>query len=211
MAPKLSKKPQHPEKSTLSRVGQHHPNGADQKRLGYVHTLLQLATPEMKRVARKLNRVGPHAHARILDALATTGSFMSAPRLQQPRVYTKEVLERAWETLKHDHEWQAAHEYFGKLKNLGIVPATSDQQRFMAAFKEHVSRKGHQLCTKYQGTVFYLSVEDVATRAAHAKNMCAMFESLMKKPNQLGKLLNGWIWADEVTLEETPHPKGARS
>jgi hypothetical protein len=209
VAAAVKKKVEKQKNRPVGQLQQHHSNTADQQRLDYLIALMKVASAQAKRAARKSVGAGPHMHARIQKALEETGGFTSAPRLQKRRVYDEAMLEDAWELFINEHEWLSAQDTFKKFQEREIVPQGSNQKRFLAAFRQHVQNKGLQLHTQYRGTVFYTSPDDAGHRAAFAASMLAHLRSMKGRFAKWDKVLNGFIWSDEVTLEEATHPKGA--
>jgi hypothetical protein len=69
----------------------------------------------------------------------------------------------------------------------------------MEHLRLHVEAKGHKLIVNSTKTIFYITINDVVQRVQYAQHM---MDILKTQP------LDMIIFADETTLEESPHPKG---
>lgn len=173
-------------------------NTSELARTQYVLAFLQLADSGR---AQRAAGVGRMVHQRSVDLLAETGSLSDRPRSGRPMVYTDSQMEYAYDVL--------CNQEYGKLtgtallKQLiedGEIHTTANPDRFLKHLREFIESKGQRLITNSTQTTFFLAVKDVATRLKYAKGMV---RDLAHRP--IGSI----TFEDEVTLEQSPHPKGS--
>lgn len=173
-------------------------NNNERKRAQYLLTLLQTGN-ESK--ARKTSGLTRKAHQRILDMMAKRGSFMDAPRSGRPAVYQEATLEGAQDFLiTFDKGYLTGTQLHQLLVEKGMIHSSANVNVFMRHLRKHVESQGQKLIANSVKTTFFISNSDAADRVAYARTMMEQLRS--------SKSLEQFIFVDETTLEESPHPKG---
>ena len=168
------------------------------KRAKYLLVLLQTLSPAE---ARKASCLSAKAHNRLIKMFMEKGDAYDSPRSGRPQVYTPVIMEVAYEVLTGaDSGPLTGRKLKARLVAEGVLHETSDEKRFMEHLREYITSQGRRLITNSMQTTFYITRTDVVDRLNYASVMMG----LLANPEVLRSL----IYVDEVTLEESPHPKG---
>jgi transposase len=119
--------------------------------------------------------------------------LMKAPK----RKFTKEVMDEAMRLLKKRHMLTTSY-LFELMKEEGHLKAGDSQKGFIAALHRHVKSMGLKMFTQSTKSLHWISEKDKQIRLAYCYSM---LEELKKG------ILERMIFSDEVTMEESPHPK----
>ena len=157
-----------------------------------------LAEGKSRAVARLKVRISKKTAARIPQLLRETGGFGDRPMHQPARVFTEEVLGKAVHELIHAKEALNGQQLFNVLCTMGVLQSSNSKPQFLNKLTAYVKNQGHRLIKNCRKQVFFLSAQDQPNRVKYAKSMLELLKSIP---------LKALIFADEVTLEECPHPK----
>jgi hypothetical protein len=150
--------------------------------------------------ACKASGLSPHAHQRIINMLSERGHTFEHERSGRPQVYTDIQMEAAYEALTQQEE--APLTGVALLKKLiadGEIHTTATAKRFLEHLRAYIQSQGQRLITNSSKTTFFISIKDVADRQRYAHTMQAELQS---------RPLESIVFADEVIVEESAHPKG---
>ena len=151
--------------------------------------------------AGRVSGLSANAYSRILDIMCRNGHLGDSDRSGRPPVYNDAMMEVAFHRVANDTTGKMTGKSLVKdLKHEGHLHLTADVRRFLQHFKLYVKMRGHTLLTNYRKTTFYLSPRDITLRLAFSNKQLELLS--------LGYLPN-FVFEDEVTVEESPHPKGA--
>lgn len=166
-------------------------------RARYVLAFLQTSN---KVYAASASGLSCHAHKRIIKGLAQNGHLGESARSGRPPLYTEDQLEAAYELL--------ANQKYGKLTCVDLLRqlkadekmhATAEPKRFLKHLHAFILKKGHRLITNCTKTTFFISDHDAMARVEYAKWWLTQLTTVP---------LSCLVFVDEITLEESPHPKG---
>jgi hypothetical protein len=90
-------------------------------------------------------------------------------------------------------------ELLHQLVREGEVSESTYTCNFSRRLREYVKKQGHFMSTSDTGSVFFLQVADRAKRVAFAKSVLSEVKDGVPAT---------WVFVDETTFEEFPHPKG---
>ena len=90
-------------------------------------------------------------------------------------------------------------ELLKQLHEEGLVHETAEPKRFLQHLTAHIRSKGQKLITNCTKTTFFLSEADARARVLYSKEWLERLNTMS---------LENVVFADEVCLEESPHPKG---
>ena len=167
------------------------------KRARYVLAFLQTGNKQLALRAAKLSH---HAHDMIVRMMAKNGHFADDERSGRPCLYTETEMEAAYNALvKQKYGRLNGVELLRQLKEEGLVHPTAEPQRFLQHLTTHIKAKGHRLITNCSKTTFFISEADAHARVVYSEGWLLRLEKIT---------LERVVFADEVTLEESPHPKG---
>jgi hypothetical protein len=167
------------------------------KRARYVLAFLQTGSMEIARRAAKLS---PHAHWKIIRMIAENGHYADSERSGRPCLYTEAEMEAAYNALvKQKYGKLNGVELLKQLREEGLVHETAEPKRFLQHLTSHIRSKGQKLITNCTKTTFFLSEADARARLLYSKEWLERLNTM-----SLGNV----VFADEVCLEESPHPKG---
>jgi len=167
------------------------------KRATYILTFLRTRS---EAEACKASGLSIKAHARIIRMFAARGDAYDGERPGRPVVYTDAIMEAAYETLiDKDSGLLTGHQLKKMLVDEGLLGPTSDDKVFMQHLRQYIMSQGHRLITNSVKTTFFLKLSDVVDRYKYGNEMMEVL-----KTRELASL----VFVDEVTLEESPHPKG---
>jgi hypothetical protein len=166
-------------------------------RARYVLAFLQTSNRVYAATASGLSR---HAHERIIKGLAQNGHLGENERSGRPPLYTEDNLEAAYQLLSNQKYGKLTGvDLLRQLKANGKMHATAEPKRFMQHLGAFILKKGHRLITNCTKTTFFISDHDAQARVEYAKWWLAKLDTVP---------LTCLVFVDEITLEESPHPKG---
>jgi hypothetical protein len=110
-------------------------------------------------------------------------------------------MEAAKEVLVEGQQAYTTKSLVAKLIQDGKLGPPVNPQKFLAAFRRYLQRKGTPLTVNSTGTKFLLTEGDKKLRIKFAQQML----TLLKMHSKDGVLK--CVFVDETTLEESPHPK----
>lgn len=174
-------------------------NGTKSKlaRARYILAFMQTSD---KAYSCRMSGLSGNAHQRIIESLYKNGSLEDSQRSGRPLTYSDTVLEKAYMRVATDDTSKLTGKGLAvELKEQGILHPSADVRRFICHLKLYIKKKGYKLISNYRRTTFHLSMSDKVIRLAHARHMLQILDK---------GLLSNLIFSDEVTLEESPHPKG---
>jgi len=126
-------------------------------------------------------------------------SLRHLPIPGRPPRYTDQLLDWATDELVADvTTLHTPSSFTNRLIAIGVLQAPVKVQAFISAWRSRLAEKGYKLVTGSTGTKFFIASSDLPLRVQYANDMLR----LLKETN-----LMDWIFVDETTLEECPHPK----
>jgi len=150
--------------------------------------------------ANRVSGLSNNAFQRILDILCRNGHLGDSDRSGRPPVYNEGSMEVAFDRIAEDTTGKMTGKSLVKdLKHEGKLHQSADVRRFLQHLRAYVKERGHTLLTNYRKTTFYLSPRDITQRLAFSKKQLELISQ---------GYLDNFVFEDEVTLEESPHPKG---
>lgn len=174
------------------------PTESLKKRVQYVITFMQTGS---KAKALKASGLGRNAHERIIKLLVNNCSLEDSPRTGAGKRYTEGILQQCLTVLIEDTTGLMTGVLLHSmcLAN-GVLWKGSDIKHFLLSLKAYVHKLGHKLNTRSESSTFFLASSDFKLRVDFAKE-------LIEDSNN-PDCLRYWIFVDETTVEESPHPKG---
>lgn len=155
-----------------------------------------------KAYACRVSGLSHHAYERILRMLCRNGHLEDSDRSGRPHVYTEAMMEAAYVKVVNDNTLKLTGTSLVKLlKREGQLHLQADVRWFIRKLTAHIKKKGQKLITNYTRTTFFLTKRDEDLRLTHAHAMLKLLDA---------GYLNNIVFEDEVTLEESPHPKGVK-
>jgi len=165
-----------------------------------VFVLIMLETQCVSK-ASKESGLPKKALGRIINMFREKGHVLDSTRSGRPLSYTTAKMEEAYSILvKNEDGFLNGKQLQQKLVHEGVLHPTSDVAVFLKRLREYISSQGHRLITNSVKTTFFISLTDKAERLKYANDM---LEQLKKE-----RSLESLIFVDEVTYEQSPHPKG---
>lgn len=163
------------------------------------YLLLRLDNKTDKVAKKKLGIKGKQFSERLKAALNRDCTLSDAHRSGRPRVYTSEVLDWALDWFQQN-AWRMLKmaTFVAELKEVGILPSSAKAAGFSPAFHAHCARLGLHLKWGQQSLTFALSHQHEIWRYS----WCLAMENAFVEP-----ALWGFTFCDEITIEETGHPK----
>ena len=173
-------------------------NSEELKRAKYILAFLQMGSASEARRASGLSR---NAHDRIVKMFSQRGHAFDKERPGRPHVYTDAIMEAAYEKLTDSESGLlSGRQLKTLLVNEGVISEASSHAPFMKRLRAYIMGQGHRLITNSVKTTFFITLTDVVDRLKYCRKMSALLED--------SGALHGITFVDEVTLEESPHPKG---
>ena len=127
------------------------------------------------------------------------GTVHDRPMQRSRHLYTKQVMEKAWDLLGSSDRVYTVSQLFDEVQQSCLGVGTGCVKRFREALREFVEGKGYHINMASTTTTFYLSPQDKIERLAYANSM---LQRLKRVP------LRSIIFCDETSVEELSHPKG---
>ena len=173
--------------------------GTEKERRRAIFVLIFLQTGSESK-ARRESGLSEKALGRIIASLAEHGDIREGQRPGRPLIYTKQVMEAAYTALV---EWEEGYptgpDLMQKLVDKGALDRCVNDDLLLYHLKRHVNKMGHILIVNSTKTVFFLTAPDVMGRVRFANMMIAKLH---------GQGPDCFVFVDETTYEESPHPKG---
>ena len=145
-----------------------------------------------------------HSHnygTRLAKHLLKYGTFAEAPHHKAPTKFTDEVMAAALQHLVDSAESAyTTTELVRELEQAGRLAAPTDNHNFLVRFKEYVARQDLTLMVGDTSTIFRITEESALER-------CNVAQALLELA-PTGAELQQFVFVDETTFEESPHPKG---
>lgn len=142
------------------------------------------------------------AARRISQLVKETGDVNDRPRSGRPRTYDAELLDKATDVfMQHDGVLCTETEFTALLQQRQILHRPYKVAAFIRRWRQHLKSQGHTLRTRYTGTVFLICKEDQPKRVAFATELLQLLKE---------RGINSFVFVDETTLEQSPHPKSGR-
>jgi hypothetical protein len=91
-------------------------------------------------------------------------------------------------------------EFVAFLEEQQILQPPTDCSRFIEALKAYVKDQGCTLITRDTSTTFTIKEQTAEERVTVSNQLLQLMASTMP--------LENWIFEDETSIEESPHPKG---
>lgn len=144
---------------------------------------------------------GKNYHSQVLKHLKKHGSLAEAEHHRAPTKYTDAVLAEAMQELIDNQDTPMnAPEFVQFLEEKQILKAPTDCYRFTSALVAYVESQGCTLLTHDTATTFAIKEQSAEERVTVSKELLCLMDSSVP--------LENWIFEDETTIEESPHPKG---
>lgn len=173
--------------------------GTQQERQRAIWVLVFLQTGSVSK-AGKTSGLKGKAHKRIIQMFKDRGSILEHARSGRPVKYTPTLMETAYDILISNEDKRFTGTQLKRLMiEEGLIDSKSDIGVFMQHLRQYVQSQGHRLITNSTKTTFFLSVGDLTQRLSFAYKL---------KAQALRQTMDMFIFVDETTLEEGPHPKG---
>mmetsp|Transcript_27898 Transcript_27898/g.82720 ORF Transcript_27898/g.82720 Transcript_27898/m.82720 type:complete len:209 (-) Transcript_27898:72-698(-) len=153
--------------------------------------------------ALKLSGLSRTAFFQALKRFYQSGDISTRTRKSERSVYTYEVLKLAYDLLHDSTSLLDFKDLYGLLQGHGQLLEEGTLERFREAFKHFCHEEGTPLTVGSTSTVFYLAKSDWHIRLQYSKSVLQLLDSPGSSVD-----LRHFIFVDEVTLEEVPHPKG---
>lgn len=171
-----------------------------QQRALYAAKCLEQITPEMNKKALKSIKSKDQGLKRKTIACLRQHSMVYPPRKRcKPVKYTDDVLQAAYDILADPPEGlYTGPSLLQRLLQDQVLSPPADTDSLLQHLKRFCEAKGHRLYTTYTGTIFLITP---ATKQQRVRWCHSMQEHLQAFP------LQDWIFEDETTIEEQPHPK----
>ena len=139
--------------------------------------------------------------ARVTQHLKQYGTFAEVGHHKGPTKFTSEVMAAAQQKLVDSADVSlTTGDLVQLLEQDGLLAAPTDRHNFLVRFKEHLAAEGLTLQVGSTSTIFRITEESALERYSVAYSL------LQLVPNDAA--LQDFIFEDETTFEESPHPKG---
>lgn len=147
-----------------------------------------------------------HSHnypPRVLKHLEQHGTFAEVQHHRAPVKFTSDVMAAAQQKLlDRADEPLTTGDLVQLLEHDGMLTPPTDHHNFLVHFKEHLAGQDLTLQVGATDMIFRITEESAAER-------CSVCDTLLKlAPTDAA--LEQFIFVDETTFEESPHPKGKR-
>jgi hypothetical protein len=176
------------------------PDMTQQEKDRLLHTILVLDGTTPAAAAVQLG----HSHnynTRLVEHLKKHGTFAEAPHSRGPTKFTDEVMAAAQQHLVDSADSAlTTTDLVRALEQAGWLTAPTDNHNFLVHFKEYEAAQGLTLQVGETSTIFRITEESANERESEARKL------LQLAPTDAA--LQDFIFVDETTFEESPHPKG---
>lgn len=143
----------------------------------------------------------PHALQRLGKLVLETGGLADRPRSGRKRKYTADHCAAAQQELVTSPQpYTSTAKLVGKLSSNGELPARAKPRPFVRRFKQHLATQHLKLVHGQRSRPFALNSHHERKR----EKWC--LDNLEELSTEEGLRARGF--ADETTVEESPHPKG---
>jgi hypothetical protein len=165
-----------------------------------IHTILVLEGTTPADAAATLG----HSHnynTRLAEHLKKYGTFAEAPHHRAPTKFTDEVMAAAQQQLLDSADSALTTAGLVRaLEKAGWLAAPTDSHNFLVRFKEHLAAQDLTLQVGATSTIFRITEESALERYSVAQTLLRL--------GPTDAALQDFIFTDETTFEESPHPKG---
>jgi hypothetical protein len=145
-----------------------------------------------------------HSHnycTRLAEHLEKYGTFAEAPHHKAPTKFTNAVMAAALQHLVDSAESAfTTADLVHDLEQAGWLAAPTDNHNFLVRFKEYVAAQGLTLMVGDTSTIFRITEESALERYNVAQTLLQLASTDAE--------LQQFVFVDETTFEESPHPKG---
>jgi hypothetical protein len=168
------------------------------ERLLFTIRMLEIAGPFVAQVSLE------HSHnylPRLIEHLKTYGTFAEAEHHRGPTKFTDEVMAAAQQHLLDSADSAlTTGDLVRALQQAGWLTAPTDSHNFLVRFKEYVAAQDLTLQVGATSTIFRITEESALERYSKAQALLRLVPT--------DAALQDFIFTDETTFEESPHPKG---
>jgi hypothetical protein len=145
-----------------------------------------------------------HSHnylPRLIEHLKTYGTFAEAAHHKPPTKFTDGVMAAAQQLLVDSADSAlTTTDLVHALEQAGQLTAPTDNHNFLVRFREYVAAQGLTLQVGETSTIFRITEESALERYSGAHKLLQLAST--------DAALQNFIFVDETTFEESPHPKG---
>jgi transposase len=139
--------------------------------------------------------------ARVLQHLKQHGTFAEVEHHRPPAKFTAEVMAAAKQMLLDTADVAlTTGELVELLQEGGMLTRPTDHHNFLVHFEEYLAGQNLTLQVGATDTIFRITEETAAERHSRAQTLLELVPD--------DKALHDFVFVDEVTFEESPHPKG---
>jgi hypothetical protein len=137
----------------------------------------------------------------VLGQLEQHGTFAEVQHHRAPIKFTSEVMAAAQRKLLEMADTAlTTGDLVLLLEQAGVLTAPTDHHNFLVHFKEHLAGQDLTLQVGATDTIFRITEESAAERYIMAGKLLELVPT--------DAALQNFIYVDETTFEESPHPKG---
>jgi hypothetical protein len=145
-----------------------------------------------------------HSHnysKRLAEHPEKYGTFAEAPHHKAPTKFTDAVLAAALQHLLDSAESAfTTSDLVCDLEQAGLLAPPTDNHNFLVRFREYAARQGLTLMVGDTSTIFRITEESALERYNVAQALLKLAPTDAE--------LQQFVFVDETTFEESPHPKG---
>jgi len=145
-----------------------------------------------------------HSHnylPRLIEHLKKYGALAEAEHHRAPTKLTDEMMATAQQHLVDSADSAlTTADLVHALEQAGQLTAPTDNHNFLVHFKEYLAAQDLTLQVGEASTIFRITEESALERSSMAQTLLEMAPT--------DAALHDFIFVDETTFEESPHPKG---
>ena len=165
-----------------------------------IYTALVLKGTPLAAAAVRLG----HSHnysTRLAEHLEKYGTFAEAGHHRAPTKFTDEVMAAAKQLLLDSADRAiTTADLVRELEQTGQLTAPTDNHNFLVRFKQYLHAHDLTLQVGATSTIFRITEDSALERSSVSADLLALLAA--------GAELQDFVFADETTFEESPHPKG---
>jgi hypothetical protein len=140
-------------------------------------------------------------HPRLIQHLKEYGDFAEVEHHRAPVKFTTKVMAAAQQKLLDFADVAlTTPQLVQLLEQDGVLTGPTDSHNFLVRFREYLAEEGLTLQVGATRTIFRITEESASERLSVARKLLSLV------PNEAA--LQDFIFEDETTFEESPHPKG---
>lgn len=179
------------------------PDMPEQQRKRTLYVAEYLSTASEEKALHASGYRSRNTHRRIIEHIKTHGTLEEAPHMRATVKYTDSTLKAAMEWwIDNADQVFDTPALVAALEQASILNAPTDHHNFLQHLKQYAAQEGLTVLVGDRSTTFSITEETAAERLAWSKNMLRRLRH--------GMSLRNLIFTDEITLEESPHPKGGQ-